>query len=155
MKTAVKSYPELETTLTRSKYGALFAPPRASDEDRARLAAAHELVALAAKSGKIPAARDTIERERRGFSGSAQHHEIYDLNPTASVVLLCLRRTRGTKYGVGTLEKRYVLLRRHGRGVSVEDVAPSATVARWAKHSAETLGFTVAQCCRMAEKAAA
>lgn len=149
-----KNYPELETTLTRTTHGELVAL-RASDEDRARLASARELVALAAKSGKIPAARDTIERERRGFSGSALHHEIYDLNPSASVVLLCLRRTQGTKYGVGTLEKRYVLLRRHGRGVSVEDVPSGSAVARWAKQGAGTVGFAIAQCCRLAAKIAA
>lgn len=88
----MKQYPELETTLTRSVYGELV-DHRASEEDRARLNAARELVALAAKFGKIPVARDTIKRERRGFSGSALHHEIYDLIPSASVVLLCLRRT--------------------------------------------------------------
>ena len=136
----------MTTTLTRDQYGALCATHRTtdSDSDSALLLSAQALVALAATTGKLPAAYDTLRRDRKGrYSGGARHHEVYDF--TASTVLVCVRETEGSKYGVKTLSKDYFLVTRCGRGVRVTP-APKAIAAKAAKASGSALGTAIAVC---------
>ena len=98
------------TTLDRSQYGELVITQTTTCEDRASLTAAYDLVALAAKSGKIPAAFDDMEwgrsgKERGKRIGEARYQEVYDF--TSSAVLVCVRSVEGTRYGQKTTEKVY------------------------------------------------
>ena len=99
------------------------------------------LIARATKSRKIPRAFDAFDRERKGFSGSAVHIEIYDVNPTASRALVCIRESEGTKYGVATTSKRYVVIAKHGAGIQILP-ANKALAARAAK-AAVSLGEAI------------
>ncbi len=137
------------TTLRRNEYGELFAAlgwcdePKTSPDDVLCLNAARALIVTASTAGKIPRAHDTLYRDRKGrWDGSALHHEIYDF--TASAVLVCLRETEGSKYGVKTVSKEYKIVRRCGRGVTVQD-APKASAAKAAKTTA-ALGDAIAIC---------
>lgn len=135
------------TTLTRDDYGMLTATyGKTTDEDRALYLAAYALVQQAAKSGKISGAYDEIEFDRKSrASGSALHHEIYDISANGATVLVCLRSTEGSKYGVRTTDKTYVLVSKAGRGVKVAD-ANKAVAAKSAKAAGNLLGVAVAVC---------
>jgi hypothetical protein len=128
------------TTLTRSSYGEILTHT-ASPEHRALIASARELVKKAAK--KLPAAYDTLSRDRKGrWDGSALHHEIYDVTPTGSKVLLCCREVDGSKYGVKTLSKTYYLITRHGKGAKVAE-ANKAVAAKAAKAAGQVIGYAI------------
>ena len=125
--------------MKRTAYGELT-PTTAADTDTYRTAQA--IVSLAVKSKKIPNSYDTITRDRKGrFDGDALHHEIYDIS--GSTVLVCVRETEGTKYGVKTISKNYYLIRRCGRGVTVAE-ASKAVAAKAAKTQPGTLGYAIA-----------
>jgi hypothetical protein len=136
---------QVKAVISRDSYGALYErKEKWEDHTHPGLIAARELVRKAATSGKIPTAYDTLTRDRKGrWSGNALHHEIYDFNKSAA--LLCLRETEGTKYGVKTVSKRYVIVRKHGRGVIVSE-APKAVAAKAAKAKPEELGYAIAVC---------
>ena len=124
---------EKNDTTTRNMFGALVSIPQT----------AHDLVAQAAARGKIPAAYDRLSWDRKGrASGSAMHHEIYDITPDGNRALVCLRRAEGSRYGVRTTGKEYVVLARHGRGVRVLD-ANKAVAAKAAKAAGGSLGVAV------------
>lgn len=131
-----------ETVLYRDYYGAIYGRhvPRTWDGHTYTFPlprpdtdywAALNLIADAAKIGAIPAAYDSIDFDRKGRAdGAALHHDLYDY--ACDVALVCLRRTRGTRYGVGTLSKHYVLLERTpDGGIAVIDT--SLPVAKFAK----------------------
>jgi hypothetical protein len=139
---------EIDRTLqvVRDSYGRLVLcclAPR-SEEPRpeiARYRAAVALVAQAAAAGIISRAHDAISWDHRGRAeGTALHHDLYDAAPGAAIV--CLRRTIGTKYGVSTQSKTYVLL---VAGEEDEIAARTLTIAiaRYAKRAAQ-LGDTIA-----------
>ena len=137
---------QIETTLARNSYGEIFAakqwqPEPSTPQDCAGLLVAKDLVKRAVKSKKITAAYDDVTFAKKGFDGDALHHEIYDF--TDSTVLVCLRATEGSKYGVKTLSKNYVLIRKHGRGVVVSE-ASKAVAAKAAKAKPATLGYAIA-----------
>lgn len=112
----------------RDEYGALRQVP----------AAASALIQQAVAKGKIPAAFDSMKwvriNSRIGNKriGEALHHEVYDCTADGAAALVCLRSVEGTKYGQKTTEKRYVIMRKHGRGIRVTD-APKAVAAKAAK----------------------
>lgn len=136
------------TTLFRSQYGELVISPATTSEDRAAMTAAYNLVAVAAKSGKIPAGFDDMEwgrsgKERGKRIGEARYHEVYDF--TASAVLVCVRSVEGTRYGQKTTGKAYFLVSKAGRGVKVAE-ASKAVAAKAAKSAGHELGLAVAVC---------
>lgn len=108
--------------------------------------AARDLAEGAATAGIIPEAYDMIAFARRGrASGSALHHEIYDLRPGRGKtldILLCLRYAKGSKYGVQTVQKIYKIVSRRRGKFAVQD-ASLAIAARAAK-SANYLGEAIA-----------
>ncbi len=132
-----------QTSLTRSSYGELLPGHNSAPEHKALIAAAWQLVKQAAEKKKIPARCDTISRDRKGrFDGEACHHEIYDIAPTGNKVLLCVRETEGSKYGVKTLSKTYYLVSKHGKGVKVEE-ANKAVAAKAAKAAGNLIGYAI------------
>lgn len=136
------------TTLFRSQYGELVISQATTSEDRTALTAAYNLVAVAAKSGKIPAAFDDMEwgssgKERGKRIGEARHHEVYDFN--ASAVLVCVRSVEGTRYGQKTTDKSYYLVSKAGRGVKVAEASKSVA-AKAAKAAGNELGVAIAVC---------
>jgi hypothetical protein len=116
-------------TIIRSPYGELIRARGARAEeppaDLALFAAAQALVQAAASAGVIERNYDTISWDHRGRAeGEALHHDLYDAAPGAAIV--CLRRTIGSKYGVSTKSKIYVLLTESTEG---EHAAQTLTVA--------------------------
>lgn len=104
---------------------------------------ANNLIHLAVKSKKIDRSYDTISFTRRGRAdGSARHHEIYDIHPDPIRVLLCVRETEGTKYGVATTSKNYYIIGKQGRGVKIAD-ANKFVAAKAAKHAGCELGCAI------------
>jgi TusA-related sulfurtransferase len=93
------------------------------------------LIKLAVNTKKILPAYDDISFDRkRRAEGSARHHEIYDISDDARHLLLCVRETEGSKYGVSTTSKEYFIISTHGKGVRVQD-APKAKAAKAAKQA--------------------
>ncbi len=130
-----------QTTLTRSSYGEILVSSTTSTEHRILISNAWHLVKKAAK--KLPDAHDTLKRDRKGrWDGEALHHELFDITPTGSKVLLCCRQVEGSKYGVKTLSKTYYLLTRHGRGVKVAE-ANKAVAAKAAKAAGQVIGYAI------------
>lgn len=142
------------TTLYRDGYGCLCADLghrwvngvqlRSSEQDVALLRAAHGLAGLAAKLGLIEPDYDGLEWDRkRRASGSARHHEVYDLTTKRGrihQVLLCVRETQGNgKYGVSTTSKDYVILTRCAKAVEIQ-TANKAIAAKAAKQAGTELG---------------
>lgn len=124
---------ETITTITRDEFGALRTVPPA----------VRALVNTAAERGKIPTAFDEISWDRKSrASGEALHHEVYDVNPEGTRALVCLRHARGSKYGVATTSKEYVVVAKHGRGIRVLD-ANKAFAAKAAKAAGESLGVAI------------
>jgi len=127
------------TNYYRNDYGELYT----KNHDFELWQDANGLIRLAVKSKKIKSAYDTIEFDRKGRAdGSAIHHEIYDIHPDPVRVLLCVRETEGTKYGVRTVVKNYYLLKKHGRGVRVTD-AKKSIAAKAAKNAECELGCAI------------
>jgi hypothetical protein len=125
------------TTVTRNTYGEIVAS--------SKLIAANALVAQA--GNKIPATFDdtawgTSGKERGHKIGDARHHEIYDINAECTRVLMCVRETEGTRYGVRTTSKEYFVIARHGRGIRVLP-ANKAVAAKAAKAAGDTLGSAI------------
>jgi hypothetical protein len=135
-----------QTSLTRNSYGELLTNSTTTTEHRALIAGAWNLVKLAGK--KVPAAYDNMSWERISSrignkrTGEALHHELYDVTPTGSKVLLCCREVEGTRYGIKTLSKTYYLLTRHGKGVKVAE-ANKAVVAKAAKAAGNVVGYAI------------
>lgn len=135
-----------QTTLTRSSYGEILTNSNTSSEHRELITAARNLVNLAGK--KIPAAYDNMMWERINSRignkriGTALHHEIYDVTPTGSKVLVCCREVEGTRYGIKTLSKNYYLVTRHGKGAKVAE-ANKAVVAKAAKAAGQVIGYAI------------
>jgi len=103
------------------------------------------LIKLAVKSKKIDAAYDDISFDRkRRAEGSARHHEIYDISDDARHLLLCVRETEGSKYGVRTTSKEYFIVSTHGKGVRVQP-APKSKAAKAAKQAINP-GDAIAVC---------
>lgn len=97
---------------------------------------AQNLIKQAVKRKKILTDYDTIEFDKKSrASGDAIHHEIYDIHPDPLRVLLCVRETEGSKYGVRTVCKNYYIIKKHGRGVSVKPAKKS--IAAKASKSAD------------------
>jgi len=105
--------------------------------------AAQDLIKSAVKSKKIPHDYDYIDFDSKGRAGGeALHHEIYDIRPEPLQVLLCVRETEGTKYGVKTTSKDYYIITRHGRGTIVIE-AKKHTAAKAAKWAGDDLGKAI------------
>ena len=129
----------MKTQYYRTQYGELV--PRNPEFEIWKMAMG--MIAQAAKTKKIPSAYNSIEFDRRGRAdGDAIHHEIYDIHPDPIRVLLCIRETEGTKYGVRTVQKNYVLLIRHGKGVRVKP-AKKSIAAKAAKAADCELGCAI------------
>ncbi len=89
-----------------------------------------DLVSDASAAKLIPRAYDSIGFDRRGRAeGDALHHDLYDFNPNAAIV--CIRRAEGTRYGVKTLNKSYILIERIRGEIAASDIA--LPVAKFAK----------------------
>jgi hypothetical protein len=124
-------------SFTRSTYGELRG---LTPDGRCIVLGAMALVQSAANSGKLPTAYDTISFDKkRRADGGAIHHEIYDTNEIISRVLVCVRESEGTRYGVKTLSKNYFVVARHGRGIRVLP-ANKAVAAKAAKAAGNTIG---------------
>jgi hypothetical protein len=135
-----------QTTLTRSSYGELLTGYDTNPEHRALIAQTHDLIKMAGK--KIPAAYDDMTWERINSRignkrvGEARHHEIYDINPAGTKVLICCREVEGSKYGIKTVSKTYYLIARHGKGVKVSEAA-KAVAAKAAKAAGPVIGYAI------------
>lgn len=142
----------MDNQITRSQYGEITSNSIAVPI----VGAAHALISLAAKRGKLPAAHDDLSWDSKGRAdGEACHHEIYDVNHAVTRALVCVRRTEGTKYGVRTVSKNYFVVARHGAGVRVLP-ANKAVAAKAAKMAGATLGValdTALGKCKLAVKA--
>ena len=122
-------------TITRNQYGELIRLRGARAEeppaDLAQFAAAQRLVQLASTAGVIDRAYDTISWDHRGrANGEALHHELYDA--AANAVVICLRKTVGSKYGVATSSKNYWLIERAEDG-ELAATPTQAPIAKYAK----------------------
>ena len=95
------------TNYTRNSYGEV----RATRADFLIWQNANNLINQATKSKKITPSYDGLFWDRKGRAdGHAVHHEIYDMHPDPLRVLLCVRATEGTKYGVKTTSKTYYII---------------------------------------------
>lgn len=127
---------DCQMEVSRDNYGAItcsnrFArmAPRPRPEYLGWLAA-WELINEAAKKKIIADDYDTIEFDRKGCAdGSALHHELYDMAKNAAIV--SIRRTEGTRYGVKTLSKTYMLIERKNRKITAVEI--TIPVAKYAK----------------------
>jgi len=92
---------------------------------------ARDLLVEAVKQKIIPFAFDRIGFDHKGRAdGNALHHEIYDYAPNALIV--CLRATDGTRYGVKTLSKIYMMItRKNDKITAVETSEPIAKLAKF------------------------
>jgi len=127
-------------TYTRTNYGELY---KATGQKFEIWDNAKSIISQAVKSKKIPAAHDSIVFDRKSrASGDATHHEIYDIHPDPLRVLLCIRKTEGSRYGVKTLSKTYYIIKKHGRGVKVTETKKSVA-AKAAKTADCELGCAI------------
>jgi hypothetical protein len=136
-------------TMERNYYGEIINPlgsinPSQYDIDLWNEACC--LITTASQKRRIAGSYDniTFDRRRRA-AGDAVHHEIYDIAPDGRRVLLCVRSTEGTKYGVRTTWKQYFILSTHGRSVRVQP-ANKAKAAKAAKQAGSALGDAIAVC---------
>jgi hypothetical protein len=125
------------TAIGRDNYGVLFArsseyfyhtpSPRA---DVLQYHAALDIVRAAQSSGVISPSYDSIGFDHKGRAdGSALHYELFDFAEDAALV--CARTTEGTRYGVKTLSKKYMLLAHEDTGIA--SMPTSEPVAKLAK----------------------
>jgi hypothetical protein len=97
--------------LNRNSYGEVLCPSASNTEAFNAYNQAQIYIKIAVNNGIIDAEFDTVEFDRRGrASGSAHHLELYDFDLTQKTVLVCSRRTEGTKYGVRTVSKTYYVI---------------------------------------------
>ncbi|MBW2598604.1 MAG: hypothetical protein JRC60_00530 [Deltaproteobacteria bacterium] len=102
-----------------------------------------DLLAQAVRQGKISRAYNDIGFDQKGRAeGDAIHHEIYDIRPKPFVVLVCVRETEGSKYGVRTICKNYYIIKRHGKGIKIAP-ANKAIAAKAAKQAGDELGVAI------------
>jgi hypothetical protein len=123
-------------TLSRDGYGAIYCTTGLAKPGAYNAAywQAWDLIEQARKTDLIDTSYDNIEWDRKGRAdGEAVHHEMYDFAPGA--VLVCVRRTEGTPYGVKTLSKTYYLVEQAEETVLCTLTAKP--VARWAKQSSD------------------
>jgi hypothetical protein len=133
---------KIMTIFSRDAYGQLVVDYSPSDDQQKTVDAARKLVAMAASRGKLPSAYDDIAWDKKGrANGNALRHEIYDISPDTNRVLVCVRESEGSKYGVRTTSKTYFVVAKHGRGVRV--LAANKAVAAKAAKSAKTLGDAI------------
>lgn len=142
------------TVFNRNQYGEILKPVSAMSAFGAPCSSQYacdlyaetcHLIKLAVKSGRIDAAYDDISFDRkRRAEGSARHHEIYDISDDARHLLLCVRETEGSKYGVRTTSKEYFVISTHGKGVRVQS-APKSKAAKAAKQAVNP-GDAIAVC---------
>jgi hypothetical protein len=67
-----------------------------------------------------------------GASGYARHVELYDFALDGHAIVVCVRETEGSEWGVKTISKKYHLVKRHeAGGISTEPT--TLQVARYAK----------------------
>jgi len=122
----------METNYHRGSYGELYT----SNREFEIWQNANTLIKQAARKKKILASFDGIKFDRKGRAdGAAVHHEIYDIHPDPLRVLVCVRETEGNRYGVKTTSKRYFIIKKHGKGVRVNDAKKS--IAAKASKAAE------------------
>jgi len=145
------------TIFSRNQYGEIINPnhgfylgldkytPQGSQYAKDLYAETCHLIKLAVNRKKIPAAYDSItwDKKRRA-DGYATHHGIYDISADARHLLLCVRETEGTRYGVKTTAKNYYIISTHGQGVRVVE-APKAKAAKAAKQAINP-GDAIAVC---------
>jgi len=123
----------------RTQYGELL--PKTEDYEIWQTA--KKLIREAVKENQILESFDTIHFDRkRRASGSALHHEIYDILPDPLIVLLCVRETEGSKYGVGTKTKNYYYIKIVS-GKVIATIAPKTLCARNAKAAQCELGCAI------------
>ena len=136
------------TVFERNQYGEIMRPASRIGSSMYAIdlyAETCHLIKLAVAAKKIPYSYDTItwDRKRRA-DGDACHHEIYDISADARHILLCVRWTEGSKYGVRTTVKKYYILSTHGNGVRVQE-APKSKAAKAAKQAINP-GDAIAVC---------
>lgn len=131
----------MKTNFDRNNYGEINMSAMHSKDEiylRDLQAEAFCMIADAGKKRKIPCSYNGIDRDyRKGtFSGNAVHHEIYDISEDARHILVCVRETEGSKYGVRTTLKTYFIISAHGKtGLRVKETskAKAAKAAKQAK----------------------
>lgn len=103
--------------------------------------AAWELIKTAVAEKIIPNDYDSIEFDKKGRAdGSALHHELFDFDKNAAII--CIRRTEGSRYGVSTKSKTYMLIERKNRKITATET--KITVARFAKMDIVHFGDIIA-----------
>ena len=134
--------------LARTSYGGTYLRKYVSTALRPRpevvlFEAAQDLLRGAVQKNLIPRSYDYIDwDDRRRADGYALHHEIYDFRKSAVVV--CLRCTEGTRYGIKTLSKTYMLIESYRRKITATET--KEPVAKLAKSGAE-YGSIIARIC--------
>lgn len=104
---------------------------------------AWDLIREAASLKKIPRAYDSIDFDRKGRAdGDALHHELYDFAKNAAVV--CIRETEGSRYGVKTVSKKYMIVVRGEDGDLTAEYT-TEPVAKLAKMAINPFGSIVAR----------
>lgn len=121
--------------IERDRYGEIYRNTNAASAKRPRAEvaewhAAWKLIEAAEGKNIIPATYDTIEFDCKGRAdGDALHHDLYDFGKNAAII--CIRRTEGTRYGVKTLSKLYMLIESYRRKITAREI--TIPVAKYAK----------------------
>lgn len=133
--------------ISRNKYGAIC---RQETWDKIHSRPSPELASWdsawgmineAVKKNIIPKDYDSIEFDKKGRAdGEALHHELYDFAKNAAII--CIRRTEGTRYGVKTLSKTYMLIERKNRKITATEI--KIPVAKYAKMEILHFGDVIA-----------
>jgi hypothetical protein len=80
--------------------------------------AGQELITAAQNRGLFPQEYDNISWDSKmRASGNAMYIEVYDI--AAEAVIICIRQAVGSRYGVATTSKTYLIIKRTNRGVTV------------------------------------
>lgn len=123
-------------SVSRDKYGEVWtvfdpgARRSRPEPEISQVRDAWSLINLAQEKGIIPAEYDTIEFDRKGRAdGDALHHELFDFSKNAAII--CLRRTEGSRYGVRTISKTYMLVESYRRKITAREI--TIPVAKYAK----------------------
>ena len=133
------------TTVNRTAYGEIQRPIGTS-EDVVMYDTAADMIRTATARKKLPRAYDSIKwDQKRRADGDAVHHEIYDYTTDGKAVLMCVRCTEGTKYGVRTTSKTYYIVSVYGSGLRVVETS-KAKAAKAAKAAGNTLGEAIDVC---------
>jgi len=126
---------DCKINVLRSDYGEIIQREKYPINSRPapELAAWDAVWALINEAGKkkiIADDYDTVDFDKKGRAeGSALHHELYDMAKNAAII--CIRRTEGTRYGVKTLSKTYMLIERKNRKITATEL--KIPVAKYAK----------------------